>query len=250
MKTGAAFITGAGSGIGRATALAYAQAGVPVAVVDFSEQGANETIALIREKTDIPAEAYVCDVSIDGDVNRTFFAAVERFGHIHYAFNNAGVEGDPSLLQDVTDENWDGVLNVNLRGVWLCMKYQLFHMAKAGGGSIVNCSSIAGLVGFENLAPYVASKHGVIGLTKAAALEYAKKNIRVNAVCPGVIKTPMLDRSMKHLHQDPEQFAKAAPIGRMGTAQEIAEAVFWLNSERASFVTGHSLIADGGWTAQ
>ncbi|AHZ85567.1 SDR family oxidoreductase [Bdellovibrio bacteriovorus] len=250
MKTGAAFITGAGSGIGRATAMAYAQAGIPVAVVDFSEQGANETIALIRKNSDVPADAYVCDVSIDGDVSRTFFAAVERFGHIRYAFNNAGVEGDSSLLQDVTDENWDGVLNVNLRGVWLCMKYQLYHMAKAGGGSIVNCSSIAGLVGFENLAPYVASKHGVIGLTKAAALEYAKKNIRVNAVCPGVIKTPMLDRAMKHLHQDPEQFAKAAPIGRMGTPQEIAETVLWLNSDKASFVTGHSLIADGGWTAQ
>lgn len=250
MNEGAAYITGAGSGIGRATALAYANAGIPVAVVDFSEKGAAETVQLIRNASDVPAEAFICDVSIDGDINKSFFAAIERFGRIKYAFNNAGVEGDSCSFQDVTDENWDGVLNVNLRGVWMCMKYQLFHMAKAGGGSIVNCSSIAGLVGFANMAPYVASKHGVIGLTKVAALEYAKQKIRVNAICPGVIQTPMIERLEKLTHQSNEQFSQATPLGRIGTPQEIAEAVLWLNSDKASFVTGHAMVADGGWVTQ
>lgn len=250
MKTGAAFITGAGSGIGRATAFAYAKAGTPVAVVDFSEKGASETVNLIRSKLDTPVEAFVCDVTIDGDINNAFFSATERFGRIQYAFNNAGVEGLPSSFQDVTDENWDGVVNVNLRGVWGCMKYQLFHMAKSGGGSIVNCSSIAGVVGFANLAPYVASKHGVLGLTKTAALEYAKQNIRINAVCPGVIQTPMIDRFVKHTHQSAEQFLPSIPLGRLGVPEEIAEAVLWLNSEKASYITGQALIVDGGWTAQ
>lgn len=250
MKPGSAFITGAGSGIGRATALAYAQAGVPVAVVDYSEDGAKETVRMIRDKTDVPAEAYECDVSIDNDVNRAVFAAIERFGSIRYAFNNAGVEGEQQSFQDINDENWEGVLNVNLRGVWLCMKYQLFHMAKVGGGSIVNCSSIAGLVGFSKIAPYVASKHGVIGLTKSAALEYANKNVRINAVCPGVIHTPMIDRFLKQQHLDLTAFTQATPMGRVGLPEEIAEAVLWLNSDKASFVTGHALVADGGWTTQ
>ncbi|MFM6928355.1 MAG: SDR family oxidoreductase [Bdellovibrio sp.] len=250
MKTGAAFITGAGSGIGKATALAYAKTGVPVAVVDFSEKGAFETVNLIKSQFDTTAEAFVCDVSIDGDVNAAFFSAVERFGRVQYAFNNAGVEGSPTSFQDVTDENWDGVMNVNLKGVWACMKYQLFHMAKSGGGSIVNCSSIAGVVGFTNLAPYVASKHAVLGLTKTAALEYAKQNIRVNAVCPGVIQTPMIDRFIKHTHQSLDQFKQSIPMGRLGTPEEIAEVVLWLNSEKASYVTGQAMIADGGWTVQ
>lgn len=250
MKMGAAFITGAGSGIGRATAIAYAKAGIPVAVIDFSEKGASETVNFIRSNLDTPVEAFVCDVSIDGDINKAFFSSVERFGRVQYAFNNAGVEGFPSSFQDVTDENWDGVLNVNLRGVWECMKYQLFHMAKSGGGSIVNCSSIAGVVGFANLAPYVASKHGVLGLTKTAALEYAKQNIRVNAVCPGVIQTPMIDRFNKHTHQSSEQFIQSIPLGRLGAPEEIAEVVLWLNSEKASYITGQGIIVDGGWTTQ
>nr|BFD68901.1 hypothetical protein HAGR004_39230 [Bdellovibrio sp. HAGR004] len=163
MKNGAAFITGAGSGIGRATAIAYAQAGIPVAVVDYNEQHAAETVDIIKRTLDVPAAHFTCDVSIDLEVNTAFFAAVERFGSVQYAFNNAGLEGEESAFEDITDENWEGVLNTNLRGVWLCMKYQLFHMAKAGGGSIVNCASIAGLVGFEKMAPYVASKHAVLG---------------------------------------------------------------------------------------
>ncbi|MDG0818135.1 glucose 1-dehydrogenase [Bdellovibrio svalbardensis] len=250
MKNGAAFITGAGSGIGRATAITYAKAGIPVAVVDVSEEGARETLSLIRSSTDVPAEAFSCDVTIDGDINKAFFAAVERFGRIQYAFNNAGVEGFACSFQDATDENWDGVINVNLRGVWMCMKYELFHMAKAGGGSIVNCSSIAGIVGFTQMAPYVASKHGVLGLTKVAALEYAKQNIRVNAVCPGVIQTPMVDRFLKHEPESKSQFIQATPLGRLGTPEEIAEAALWLNSDKASFVTGQALVADGGWVIQ
>nr|BFD61229.1 SDR family oxidoreductase [Bdellovibrio sp. CKG001]BFD64693.1 SDR family oxidoreductase [Bdellovibrio sp. HM001] len=250
MKNGAAFITGAGSGIGRATAIAYAQAGIPVAVVDYNEEHAAETVDIIKRTLDVPAAHFTCDVSIDLEVNTAFFAAVERFGSIQYAFNNAGVEGEESAFEDITDENWEGVLNTNLRGVWLCMKYQLFHMAKAGGGSIVNCASIAGLVGFEKMAPYVASKHAVLGLTKVAALEYAKKNIRVNAICPGAIATPMLDRVFKHNPEQAEQLTSSTPLGRIGRPEEIAQAVLWLSSEKASFVTGHAMVADGGWTIQ
>lgn len=246
----AAFITGAGSGIGRATALAYAKARIPVALVDFSEPQVSETLDLIREGTDTPAEIFLCDVSIDGDVNRAFFNALECFGQIKYAFNNAGIEGDPCMFHDSTDESWDGVLNVNLKSVWLCMKYELYHMAKQREGAIVNCSSIAGLVGLSRMAPYVASKHGILGLTKVAALEYAALGVRVNAVCPGVTETPMTYRFLKQSHISLSDFTRNIPMGRLGLPEEVAEAVFWLNSEKASYVTGEALTIDGGWTAQ
>lgn len=250
MKNKVAFVTGAGSGIGRATALAYAQRNTRVAVVDYSEEGAWETLRQIREKSDVPAEAFICDVTIEEEVRSAVLKTIDVLGPITEAFNNAGTEGEPGSLCSCTDENWDGVFNINLRGIWLCMKYQLDQMAKNGGGAVVNCSSIAGVTGFANMAPYVASKHAVLGLTKVAALEYAKYNVRVNAICPGFIDTPMLARYAKHFHVSKEKMAEGTPMGRLGTPLEIAQAVVWLNSPEASFVTGHAFVADGGWVIQ
>jgi NAD(P)-dependent dehydrogenase (short-subunit alcohol dehydrogenase family) len=172
------------------------------------------------------------------------------WGRIDFAFNNAGIEGTQALTPECSAENWDRVIDVNLRGVWLCLKYQIPEMLKQGRGSIVNCSSIAGLIGFPGIPAYVASKHGVIGLTKTAALEFAKKNIRVNAICPGVIQTPMIDRFVHGEAKIQKQFIDGEPVGRIGTPEEIAAAALWLCSESSSFVTGHSLIVDGGWLAQ
>ncbi len=173
---------------------------------------------------------------------------IARFGRLDFAFNNAGIEGQMTTTADCTEENWDRTLNCNLKGVWLCMKYELAHMLTRGSGVIVNCSSVAGLVGFAQLPAYVASKHAIVGLTRTAALEYATKGIRVNAVCPGVIRTAMVER-IEHSHPD-LNLAAGEPMGRMGTPDEVAAAVTWLCSERASFVTGQALAVDGGWIAQ
>jgi len=175
---------------------------------------------------------------------------VKEFGRLDYAFNNAGIEGEQGVTPDCTEENWNKVININLKGVWLCMKYQIPQMLKQGSGSIINCSSIAGLVGFPGIPAYVASKHAVIGLTKTAALEYAKSNIRVNAICPGVIQTPMIERFAHGEAQIKKQLADGEPVGRMGQPEEIASAALWLGSSESSFVTGHSLVVDGGWVAQ
>jgi NAD(P)-dependent dehydrogenase (short-subunit alcohol dehydrogenase family) len=171
---------------------------------------------------------------------------IQKYGRLDCAYNNAGIEGAPSSTVECSSENWDRTIDTNLKGVWLCMKYEIPEMLKHGKGSIVNCSSIAGLVGFETIPAYVASKHGVIGLTETAALEFAKKNIRVNAVCPGAIHTPMLDRFTKGEEQ---QMANQDPMGRIGRPEEIAESVLWLCSDKASYVTGQSLAVDGGWVA-
>jgi len=239
-------VTGAASGIGRATAMAFAKEGAKVVVSDVQEKAGQETVEFIKKNN---GEAFFikCDVSNDQEVKALINKTVEKYGRLDLAYNNAGVEGSPSLISECTSEDWDRTIGINLKGVWLCMKYEIEAMLRFGGGNIVNCSSIAGKVGFQMLAPYTASKHGVIGLTESAALEMAKKNIRINAVCPGVIKTPMLDR---FTHGDDASMASGAPVGRVGLPEEIAESVLWLCSDKASYVTGQSLVVDGGWIAQ
>jgi NAD(P)-dependent dehydrogenase (short-subunit alcohol dehydrogenase family) len=246
-KNKVAIVTGGSFGIGRATALAFAQKGAKVVVVDWKEN--DETINLIK-KSGAEALFIQCDVSKSSDVKEMVEKTIATFGRLDYAFNNAGIEGNSGSIKDCSEENWDKTIGVNLKGVWLCMKHEIPQMIKQGKGVIVNCSSVAGLVGFAGLPAYVASKHGVIGLTKTAALECAKLGIRVNAVCPGVIQTPMIDRLTGNDKKAIEQFTNLEPLGRFGRAEEIANAVIWMCSDGASFVTGHAMAVDGGFVAQ
>ncbi|MBU6373931.1 MAG: glucose 1-dehydrogenase [Alphaproteobacteria bacterium] len=244
-----ALVTGAASGIGAATVRAFAEAGASVLACDVQVELGERLVADLRAKG-ASVNFFKCDVRDEGDIAAAIHWAVEEFGALHVAFNNAGVEGAQAPTDQCTNDNWDQVIEINLRGVWLCMKYEIPAMRASGGGAIINCSSIAGLVGFANIPAYVASKHGVIGLTKAAALECAKHNIRVNAVCPGVIQTPMIDR---FVHGDAAARAalmEAEPIGRFGAPMDIANAVMWLASPAADFVLGHALAVDGGWVAK
>ena len=241
-------VTGAGSGIGRATAIACAAAGASVAVSDVNESGARTTVEQIA-KAGGQAQAIRADVTRAQDVQQLIEQTVKRFGRLDIAVNNAGIEGQIGPTAKCPEEVWDRTIAVNLKGVWLCMKYELPVMAKQRRGSIVNMASAAGLVGMQGLAPYAASKHGIIGLTKTAALEYAKFGIRVNAVCPGLIETPMLERQRKAVPlMAGLKFLQ--PMGRFGRPEEVAQAVLWLCSDAASLVTGHALTVDGGWTAQ
>jgi len=242
-----ALITGGSFGIGRAVAIAFANRGAKVVIADWIED--NETHNAIRASGG-NAIFVKCDVSKDADVKNLIDKTIATFSRLDYAFNNAGVEGVSAPTQDCTEENWERTISVNLKGTWLCMKYEIPQMLRQGKGAIVNNASIAGLVGFPGIPAYVASKHGVIGLTKNAALENAKSGIRVNVVCPGVIRTPMIDRFTGKQKEVEKQFENMEPIGRMGQPEEVAEAVIWLCSEGASFVTGHSLVVDGGWVAQ
>lgn len=244
-----ALVTGGSSGIGQATALAFAGAGANVVVADVLEVAGTETARLIEQRGG-RAFFMKCDVSSEEDIKQTVRRTIETFGSLDFAVNNAGIEGKPASTVDCTVENWDRVIDINLKGVWLGMKYELPQMLKQGSGSIVNISSIAGLIGFQGVPAYVASKHGIIGLTKTAALEYAKSGVRVNAVCPGIIETPMIDRFTQGDAKAKSGLAAGEPMGRMGHPEEIASAVLWLCSEGAAFVTGHSLVADGGWVAQ
>lgn len=243
----AAIVTGGSFGIGKAAAIAFASRGAKVIIADWVEdKGTLETI----KSSGGDATFIKCDVSKNEDVKMMIDKAIVQYGRIDYAFNNAGIEGLSAPTHECTDENWEKVIAVNLKGVWLCMKYEIPQMLKEGKGAIVNNASIAGLVGFQNIPAYVASKHGVIGLTKNAALEYAKLGIRVNAVCPGVIKTPMIDRFTGKSKEVEKQFESMEPVGRLGQPEEVAEAVMWLCSDSSSFVTGDALPVDGGWTAQ
>lgn len=244
-----AIVTGASTGIGRATALAFAREGARGVVADVPVAGGDETVRLIK-KAGGQATFVKTDVSKTADVKVMVQEAVRTYGRLDCAFNNAGIEGAAAPIVDNTEENFDRVIGINLKGVWLCMKYEIPEMLKQKGGAIVNCSSIAGLVGFPGITPYVASKHGVVGLTKTAALEYAKSGIRVNAVCPGVIRTPMIERFTGGKAEAEAQLTAGEPVGRMGAPEEIAEAVVWLCSDAASFVTGHPMVVDGGWVAQ
>ncbi len=242
-------VTGAASGIGRATALAFAREGARVCVADVNEEGGSQTVKLI-EKEGGTAFFVKCDVSKASDVKAMVDAVVNKFGRLDFAFNNAGIEGKPASTVDCSEENWDKTLDVNLKGVWLCVKFEIPVMVKQGGGVIVNMSSIAGLVGFPGMPAYVASKHGILGLTKTTALEYAKANVRVNAVCPGAIRTPMLERFIGGNLEVEKQITATIPMARVGKPEEIAGAVLWLCSQKASYVTGHALVVDGGMTAQ
>jgi NAD(P)-dependent dehydrogenase (short-subunit alcohol dehydrogenase family) len=190
-----------------------------------------------------------CDVSNGKEVKALIQKTIASFGRLDYAFNNAGIEGNSAPVHECSEENWDKTIGINLKGIWLCMKYEIPEMLKQGKGVIVNCSSVAGLVGFQGLPAYVASKHGVIGLTKTAALECATLGIRVNAICPGVIQTPMIDRLTGKKKESIEQFTALEPMARFGLAEEIANAVIWLCSEEASFVTGVAMPVDGGFVA-
>lgn len=241
-----ALITGGSFGIGAATAIAFAKRGAKVVIADLVEDIEEETIKTIQ---DLGGEAIFvqCDVSKPADVTQLIDKVLIHFGRLDFAFNNAGIEGVSALTHECTGDNWNKTLAVNLTGVWLCMKHELTHMLKNNKGVIVNCASVAGLVGFAGLPAYVASKHAIVGLTKTAALEYAKQGIRVNAVCPGVIKTAMIDRITGKDKVAEQQFASMEPVGRFGEPAEVAEAVVWLCSDAASFVTGVAMPVDGGW---
>lgn len=243
-----ALITGAGSGIGRAAAIAFAASGYHVIAADRDAPGGDETVNSIRDRAGT-SSFIVCDVSNEESIRSLFAQIVAECGRLDAAFNNAGIEGLQANTADCTSENFDQVIAVNLRGVWLCMREEIRQMLKQEhGGAIVNCSSVAGLIGLPAIPAYAASKHGVIGLTRTAALEYAKQGIRVNAVCPGAVETPMLQRFMGTSPEGRTAMVASEPIGRIGRPDEIADAVLWL-CERATFVTGQAIAVDGGWTA-
>jgi len=242
-------VTGASSGIGRATAVAFAAAGASVVVADADWDRGPQTVGMIECSAGRAIFA-PCDVSRGEDCARAVALATKTWGRLDIAFNNAGIAGQQLPTSDYPEDAFRRVLDVNLVGVFLCMHHEIPAMIAAGGGAIVNCASILGDVGFANAPAYVAAKHGVLGLTKTTALEYATKGIRVNAVCPGFIETPMLQRAGL---LDPAVRAGIEalhPMKRLGTAEEIADAVLFLCSKRASFVTGTSLLVDGGYVAQ
>ena len=245
-----ALVTGGGSGIGRATALAFAREGARVAIVDYVPEGGNQTLNMIKEIGD--GRFFKADVSKPDEVRRAVEQTIETYGRLDCAFNNAGIEGSAGVRSDPwNQENWHRVIAINLTGVFLSMQYEVEQMLKQGGGAIVNTSSILGLVGMGGAFAYTAAKHGVAGLTKSAALLYAQSGIRVNAVCPGYIRTPMVERSIGTGTEFEAHIIKnLQPIGRLGRPEEIAEAVVWLCSPAASLVTGVTMPVDGGCVAQ
>jgi NAD(P)-dependent dehydrogenase (short-subunit alcohol dehydrogenase family) len=240
-----AFITGGTSGIGRDTAVLFAKEGAKVAISGRRETEGNETVNLIHAAG---GEGLFIkgDVSKSADVQLMVQKTVEKFGRLDIAFNNAGIEGKWAPIVEQSEDDWNRVIDINLKGTWLCLKYEIQQMLKqGGGGAIVNMSSVAGLMGSAGAGTYIASKHGVIGLTRTAALECADKGIRVNAVCPAVIETAMADRAFADA-ETKQRLRSMHPIGRFGKPMEIAEAVLWLSSSKSSFMTGHYIVLDGG----
>jgi NAD(P)-dependent dehydrogenase (short-subunit alcohol dehydrogenase family) len=244
----AALVTGGGSGLGRASAIALARAGATVTITDVNEEGGKETAALV-EQAGGDADFLRADVTEPGDVADMIGNTVARWGHLDCAVNNAGMTGTAAPTADYTLEDWNRTIGLNLTSVFLCLKYEIPAMLERGG-AIVNMASGAGLVGFPGLPAYVASKHGVVGLTKAAGLEYAQQGIRINAICPGSTRTPMLEGFMGGDERVERMMTRAVPLGRLGRPEEIAEAVVWLCSDAASFVVGHAMAVDGGSVIQ
>lgn len=243
-----AFVTGAGSGIGRATALAFARAGASVAVTGITAQDNRETVAMIEEIGG-RAIAATCDVSRSEDVQQALQQTIKAFGRLDVAFNNAGIEQPVAPLVDISDEEWTRLTDINLGGVFLCMKHQIPLLQQQGGGAIVNTSSGAGVKGFKGQAAYAATKWGIIGLSKSAALDYAAEGIRINVVAPGIIDTEMMDRFSGGTVEGRQSVIDQEPVGRMGRPEEIAAAVLYLCSDEAAFTTGAVLVVDGGQTA-
>jgi NAD(P)-dependent dehydrogenase (short-subunit alcohol dehydrogenase family) len=240
-----AIVTGGNSGIGRATAIALAREGAKVTVAARRVSEGEETVRLIKEAGS-DGIFVKTDVANENDVSSLVEKTVDTYGRLDYAVNNAGIGEKMTPLVEQTSEKFDQIMNTNVRGAWLSMKHEIQEMMKNGGGAIVNMSSGAGLVGFPQMPVYIASKHAVLGLTKSAALEYAKSGIRINAIAPGRVETEMLMQTIGDDHQFLETFKSMHPIGRIGTPEEIANAVVWLLSDKASFVLGHTLLVDGG----
>lgn len=242
-------VTGGASGIGRVTAMAMAQAGAKVVVADVNAAAGEATAQLLRDRGS-EALFVPTDVGDAAAVQSLIQQTVTTFGRLDCAFNNAGIEGLLMRSADASEDDFDQIMRVNVKGVWLCMKYELQQMVAQGGGVIVNTASVAGLVGAHSLPIYSASKHAVVGLTKSAAVEYARKGVRVNAVCPTVIRTPMVERGLTVMPQFIEEVKQAIPMRRIGEPEEVAAAVLWLCSDASRFVTGATLTVDGGFTAQ
>jgi NAD(P)-dependent dehydrogenase (short-subunit alcohol dehydrogenase family) len=244
-----ALVTGGASGIGRATALTFAREGAKLIIVDMNEDGGQQTVHMIKESGGDATFVQV-DVSRATEVEAMISKTIETYGRLDCAHNNAGVGGGRTTITECTEADWHRVISINLTGVWLCMKYEIPQMLKQGRGAIVNTASIMGLVATGFNPAYMASKHGVVGLTKSAALAYAQAGIRVNAVCPGYIRTPLVEGSPWYNADREAELIGRHPIGRLGKPEEIAETVVWLCSDAASFVTGHTMTVDGGYVAQ
>ena len=247
MMTGKiALVTGGSSGIGRATCVRFAQEGATVVLAARRVAEGEQTAQLVRE-TGGEALFVRADIAQPTDVQALVTTCLERYGRLDYACNNAGIEGPIVPLVEYSEAQWDTIMGINLKGTWLCMKAEIPPMRAQGGGAIVNVASVAGMIGFPGLGPYVATKHGMIGLTKTAAMEHAQDQIRVNVVCPGLIDTAMADRFTGGPQSDVEQFIMSLkPMRRRGTSAEVAESIVWLCSDAASYVTGHSMVVDGG----
>ncbi len=248
MEGKVALVTGASSGIGRASAQAFAADGAKVVVADIAVEGGEETVRMIEEAGG-EAIFVETDVTDGAAVKAMVEQAVQTWGRLDCAHNNAGIAEPRVLTADLTEELWDRIIDINLRGIWLCMKHEIPQMLEQGGGTIVNTASVVGLIAVSRQPAYVASKHAIVGLTKTAALDYGRKGIRVNAVCPGPIRTQALEWYMSQSPQIEQQLTAQNPSGRLGTPEEIAEAVVWLSSDGASYLTGHTLVADGGVVA-
>ncbi|MCP5472366.1 MAG: SDR family oxidoreductase [Steroidobacteraceae bacterium] len=248
-KNQVAFVTGGAGGIGYATARAFAEAGAAVSIAGDHEDAAKSAAATLT-KAGHRALGLRCDVADEASVAAAIDATVGVFGRLDFAYNNAGLHAPSVETADALAKDFDRVIAVNLRGVWACMKHELRQMRKQGSGAIVNCSSQSGLAGIAGLAAYTASKHGVVGLTKAAALEYARKGIRINVICPGTVDTPMVAKAMADHPAEMQAVIDDIPLGRMGTPEEIASAVLWLCSPGAGFMIGQVVAPDGGYTAR